>query len=428
MAVDDSMNERMIKAARIHIAGEARDTLRIVEEKLSDSPDAMRYFYSVLSHVFSGRIPSRAVPTQKNVGTLCIHVPEELIYAAGAVPVRLCSGSHAFEQAGADLLPAKSCPLVKATVGMLQIASLTREQEFSLIVSPSTCEQKKKAGEMLEEFGYSVYHLELPSSKNSEEARIYWRRSVKKFVHVLEKTTGQAITARRLIKAIGTVRSAQIAYRRLHNIMKSPHPVIRGSDAMLVMSAYLYDDLPRWTAAVDKLVGELEERKNNRYKAGSGQAPRILFAGSPPIFPNLKLPLLIELAGGLLVADEVCSSSRLLYDMVAYDEAHCYDLIPSLADRYLKPCTCPVFNSGLDRKRRLMDMAASFAVDGVIYQSFAGCMPFEFEKRGIGKSLSEAGIPVLFIETDYGPDDAGQLATRVEAFLESLKARKRRSA
>ena len=34
--------------------------------------------------------------------------------------------------------------------------------------------------------------------------------------------------------------------------------------------------------------------------------------------------------------------------------------------------------------------------------------------------LEEAGIPVLDIETDYTDNDAGQLRTRVEAFVEML--------
>jgi len=33
-----------------------------------------------------------------------------------------------------------------------------------------------------------------------------------------------------------------------------------------------------------------------------------VFTGSPPVFPNLKLPLMIEQADGVIVADETCSS------------------------------------------------------------------------------------------------------------------------
>jgi benzoyl-CoA reductase/2-hydroxyglutaryl-CoA dehydratase subunit BcrC/BadD/HgdB len=43
----------------------------------------------------------------------------------------------------------------------------------------------------------------------------------------------------------------------------------------------------------------------------------------------------------------------------------------------------------------------------------------------VAETLNKEGIAMLYIETDYSPDDMGQLTTRIEAFLESLKTRKR---
>jgi len=37
------------------------------------------------------------------------------------------------------------------------------------------------------------------------------------------------------------------------------------------------------------------------------------------------------------------------------------------------------------------------------------------------KRLEKEGIPLLRIETDYSDEDAGQLKTRIEAFLEMIK-------
>ncbi|MEJ2529472.1 MAG: 2-hydroxyacyl-CoA dehydratase family protein, partial [Gammaproteobacteria bacterium] len=191
-------------------------------------------------------------------------------------------------------------------------------------------------------------------------------------------------------------------------------------------NAFFFDDIERWTDAVDALNRELQQRQDEGFQAAQRKAPRILFTGSPPIFPNLKLPLLIEEAGGVVVADETCSSSRMLYDMAAVDEWRLYDMVDALADRYLKPCTCPIFTNNLDRQRRLLELAASFEVDGVVYQSLAGCQVYEMEQSSIAASLNGQGIPMLYVETDYSPDDMGQLSTRIEAFIESIKARKRK--
>ena len=39
----------------------------------------------------------------------------------------------------------------------------------------------------------------------------------------------------------------------------------------------------------------------------------------------------------------------------------------------------------------------------------------------ITEALKAAGIPSIVIETDYGDEDEGQLRTRIEALLESVK-------
>ena len=208
--------------------------------------------------------------------------------------------------------------------------------------------------------------------------------------------------------------------------MESSPSVLYGKDLFLITNAFLFDDIDRWTDAVTTVNNELEKKKEVGEFVGAKRTPRVLFTGSPPIFPNLKVPLLLEEGGAIVVADEVCSSSRLLYDTVTYDEDNLYDMIPAIADRYLKPSTCPFFTSSADRKRKLINMAERFAVDGVVYQAFSGCQLYEIEQRVIGKALMNEGIPMLYIETDYSPEDTGQLSTRIEAFVESIIARKMR--
>jgi benzoyl-CoA reductase/2-hydroxyglutaryl-CoA dehydratase subunit BcrC/BadD/HgdB len=413
-----------------HLSRQAREAGIALDHLIDDfdgNPAAMQYFYGLFRRVY---VQGEALAhTGKLIGTTCIQVPDELIYALGATPVRLCNGSHHYDQVGADFMPAKSCSLVKATLGMLHAAEpIPRLGKPDLIVNPTTCDQKKKASAMIAGMGYAVYDLELPSVKDSEAAREYWRRSVREFAQQLRAITGQRLTRRKLQAAMALTGRAQAAFRQLHNLRKASPALILGKDVFLVTNAFFFDDIERWTAAVDALCAELAQRQADGYQAAQRKAPRILFTGSPPVFPNLKLPLLIEAAGGVVVADETCSANRMLHDMTAVDEWLLGEMVDGLADKYLKPCTCPIFTRNDDRRRRLLELAASFAVDGVVYQSFAGCQVYEMEQKSIADALNAQGIPMLYIETDYSPDDQGQLSTRVEAFLESIKARKRRLA
>ncbi|TCJ15108.1 2-hydroxyacyl-CoA dehydratase [Parasulfuritortus cantonensis] len=410
-------------------AREAEVMLDKLVDEFTDNPAAMAYFYDLFRRVYiQGEALER--PAAPQVGMTCIQVPEELIYAVGATPVRLCNGAYHYDQIGADFMPAKSCSLVKATLGRLQDQEMgvPRVGKLDMIVNPSTCDQKKKAGAMMEEMGYAVHHLEFPNVKESEAARIYWQRSVRDFAVQLQKLTGKRLTRKRLNQAMARTRRAQTAFRALHNLRKQAPSVVLGKDVFLVTNAYFFDDLERWTDAVEALVAELKERAAAGFNAAQRKAPRILFTGSPPVFPNLKLPLLIEEAGGVVVADETCSANRMLYDMPVVDEWLVNHMVDSLADHYLKPCTCPIFTRNDDRCRRLLDLVRDFEADGVVYQAYSGCQVYEMEQRSVGKVLNEAGIPMLYVETDYSPDDMGQLSTRIEAFLESIKTRKRQRA
>jgi benzoyl-CoA reductase/2-hydroxyglutaryl-CoA dehydratase subunit BcrC/BadD/HgdB len=408
-------------------AREAENILDHITDRFDDNPQGMEYFYDLFRRLYcQGEELTHDRPL---IGTTCIQAPEELIHAFGAVPVRLCNGSYHYDQIGADFMPAKSCSLVKATLGMLGSENaIPNVGKLDLVVNPTTCDQKKKAAEMFRAMGHEVYDMDMPSTKESESARLFWRESVHDFAERLAKVTGNRLTRGKLKAAMAKTARAQSAYRTLHNLRKSSPALFLGKDAFLVTNAFFFDDIERWTAAVEKLNAELAERQSEGFQAAQRKAPRILFTGSPPIFPNLKLPLLIEEAGGVVVADETCSANRMLYDMTSVDEWRLYDMVDALADRYLKPCTCPIFTRNDDRQRSLLELAASFNADGVVYQAFSGCQVYEMEQRSIAEALSAKGIPMLYVETDYSPDDMGQLSTRIEAFLESIKTRKRKRA
>lgn len=420
----ETASPRAIKSTRLHLSMEAEDALRMIKEEFQDNPRSMDYFYGLYHKTYgeSGYGGS----DKKYIGVTCVHVPEELIYAAGAVPIRLCDGSHSYERIGAEFTSAKTCSLVNATIGAMHINAEEYRNKFKAIVIPVTCDQKKKSISILREEGFDIWPLEIPSDKESDNSRHFWRVAVHDFTVKLMKLTGRKITKKEIKNAIAKLNKARREFRRLTNLRQSNPSPILGKDVFLVANSYFFDDIDKWTSALMKLNDELERRIQADFAAGNKKAPRILFAGSPPIFPNLKIPLLIEELGGEIVADEVCSSYRLLSDAVSFEEDNYYDLIPAIADRYLKPCVCPIFTSCDDRIRKLLDTVKSAKVDGVVYQSFSGCQLFSLEHHHVSDALKKEDIPMLYIESDYGPEDTGQISTRVEAFLESIQARKRR--
>jgi len=416
--------DRVVKAAAIHYEMEIGKTLAAITDNYPDKLSGMNYFYDLHKNLIRDD-GNRRLRDKKIIATLCIHVPVELILALGAIPVRSCAGSFSTEQIGSEFLPAKSCPMIKSTLGAITYNLLGNRIDPDLIINPASCDQKKRIGDINPDLSEKFYLLELPSTKDSEESRDYWLQSVFKLIRKLEAVTGNKLTAKALKNAIQKVANAQKLYRKF-NELRTSDPIILGKDALLVTNAFFFDDMDRWSYHLNILIEEMEHRKTEGVRVVNDRAPRILITGSPSVFPNMKVPLLIEELGGILVSEEFCSSSRMLWDTVAVDEWHLYDMIPAIADRYLKPSTCPNFTPNNDRIRKILTAINEYNIDGVVCQTFTGCQLYDMETRMIASAMEKAEVNTLFVETDYSPEDVGQMTTRIEAFLHSLKHNKKK--
>ncbi len=405
-----------------HKAMEAVKVLNILKEEFKEPPRAMNYFYDLFEKVYCNKEMLHS--NKLKVGTMCIQIPSEIIYALDGVPIRLCNGFYTDDEIGSDLLPQKACPMVKATVGHLASKNFTDKPD--MIYAPTTCDQKTKAGSTIEGFGYELFDVEFPRTKESEVSREYFRRSIREFAGHLSKQTGKKLTKKNLKNSVQKIGYAQLLYHKLNEMRKEKIVPILGKDIFVVTNAFFFDKIDNWIAAMEDLVQEIEQRVKDGINAAGKVSPRIVYTGSPPIFPNYKIPLIIEESDAVIVADESCSSNRMFNDMVAVDEWFVNDMIDSIADKYLKACTCPIFTKNDDRIRRVIELVKTYKADGVIYQAFAGCTVYEMEQRSVLAAMEKEGIPILYLESDYSPSQSGQLSTRVEAFIESLKIRNRK--
>ncbi|MDD3788171.1 MAG: 2-hydroxyacyl-CoA dehydratase family protein [Petrimonas sp.] len=400
---------------------ESIHVLNALREDFKSPIESMGYFYDLFERVYCKHEPLHEGKVK--IGTMCIQIPSEIIYALDGVPVRLCNGFYTDDEIGGDLMPQKSCPLVRASIGHLSSKNLSDRPH--MIYTPTTCDQKTKAGSTIESFGYDVIDVDFPRTKESEASREFFRRSIREFSMDLSSRMGKKLSKKNLKASISKIGYAQSLYHRLAGFRQNKIVPILGNDMFLVTNAFFFDRIDNWIEAVEKLIAELETRVKDEVHVAGKISPRIVYTGSPPIFPNYKIPLIIESSDALIVADETCSSNRMFNDRVAVDEWFINDMIDSLADKYLKACTCPIFTKNDDRIRRIVDLVKTYSADGVIYQAFAGCTVYELEQRSVLEAMEREGIPILYIESDYSPSQQGQLTTRVEAFVESLKNRRR---
>lgn len=384
-------------------------------------PAAMGYFDYVISEIHGARVEELAAHNRaggKIVGGFCVFVPTEIIQAAGGIAVGLCGGSQFWVPDGEKVLPRNLCPLIKGSVGAKISGTCPYFQFCDLLVGETTCDGKKKAWEVLNEY-VPVHVMDLPQMKREKDYAA-WRDEINIFVNKIEELTGNKINAENLAAAIKTDNARRQALSRLYEARKADPVPISGKDALLISQIAFYDDPVRFAAKTNEVCAELEER----ISAGKGVfpkgAPRLLVTGTPQAIPNWKLHHLVESAGGAIVCEETCTGTRYFSNPVN-EESHDLDgQIRALADRYMG-VNCACFTPNHGRVEDVLRLAREYRVDGVIYYNLQFCHTYGVEYRKVEQALKEAGIPVMLVETDYSEEDAGQIATRVEAFLEILR-------
>jgi benzoyl-CoA reductase/2-hydroxyglutaryl-CoA dehydratase subunit BcrC/BadD/HgdB len=146
-----------------------------------------------------------------------------------------------------------------------------------------------------------------------------------------------------------------------------------------------------------------------------------MLTGSPVVFPNIKVPMLIDEMGGALVADETCMGDRFMYDPLVIADPSFDGVMRAMANRYIRPCTCPTFWDASARIFRLKQMVKDNKVDGVVYHVLRGCLVYDFEYQIIEREFDKLKIPIIRLESDYNDEDIEQLRVRIEAFIELIK-------
>ncbi len=383
-------------------------------------PEGMDFFDFVVGDIHGIRVrelQQHARDGGKVVATYCVFVPDEIVLAAGGVPVGLCAGTAFSIPAAEQVLPRNTCDLIKSSFGFKLGRTCPYVQASHLIVGETTCDGKKKMFEILSEY-QPVHVMEVPNKKN-KVSRELWLSEVVAFKGVVEKLTGNRITEEKLAQAIKLMNGKRRALQRLYQARKADPPPISGKDALLVTQVSFYDDVARDTQQINALCDELEKRIANREGVFPPKSPRILISGCPMAIPNWKLHHVLETAGAAVVCEESCIGTRAFSDLVAEDKQNMDDQLRAIADRYMQ-IHCACFTPNTERIEDIVRLAKEYKVDGVVHYNLLFCHTYANEAVRVDKALDKEGIPLLRLETDYG-DDSGQLRTRIDAFLEMVR-------
>lgn len=351
----------------------------------------------------------------KVFGWLCTYVPEEVIHAAGVLPIRIVGYSQEIDlDDGNAYMYVNNCSFSRSCLQM----GLSGEYDFlDGVVGGSTCDGARRLFDLWRQYVRTPFHhvLTVPR-KYTERAHALYHREVLDLKEHLEKYLGSKITEEALYRSVLLYNESRELLRRLYDLRKQEKPPISGAETLEVLNASFRMSKETFNQWLTDLLSEVSHSERRFF----GRA-RLMLVGS--VLTNAEFVRFIEEQGGMVVTDELCTSTRYWGDPVVLDKG--IPLTEAISRRYLNNFPCARMFPSEERFNRIIQAALDFGVDGVISETIRYCVPYAHDLPLLEKRLREHGIPMLSLDIEYGTSGSGQIKTRVQAFIEMLEAKRR---
>lgn len=365
----------------------------------------------------------RAIERAKSEGVKLVgylpgpYIPEELIYASGAVPVCLGYGGNAQTADHAlSVLPPIICPFARAQVGEMMLKTNPFYGAVDMLVVPSTCQHLRKVGDVWEyREPTDVFKLGVPYDPSEELSLVYFRDRLADLRERLGSLTGVEITDASIREAIAVYDRLRRALRNLSLLRRSVPSAISGLEFMKLNHASLLGD----PVAAAELLEAVHGERSGASPDSRGDLPRLLLVGPNVGFGDYGIYEMVERAGADIVIEDVFEGVRDYWCTVgdggdpldALTRAHLVDRVPAA---FMRSSTGPRF----EHISKLME---DFQARGVIWYELLCCEFYDQEAFFFENKLREADVPVLVVESNYDDLRSGSIRTRLEAFLEVVQ-------
>jgi benzoyl-CoA reductase/2-hydroxyglutaryl-CoA dehydratase subunit BcrC/BadD/HgdB len=341
-------------------------------------------------------------------------LPEELVLAAGAIPVCLVrGGDHSAVEISRKYICRWMDPFCRAQIGY----GLSEEDPYynslDLMVVPITDNHIRAVSDVLAyNTNLDIFTFGVPHMKEQSTFE-YYLYGLTKLKQKLEAITGTDITDTNLREAISLCNRERDLFRKISMLRKSKPVPISSRDFIALNHGSC---IAEKAFMVDLLESIYEDLKKGVTEEQQG--PRILLTGSTLAMGDSRVLDLIEAAGGIVVMEEFAEGIRFYWEDVTPNG----DLMNALANCYLMKRVCPAwFRPGDERRDFLIKLCGDYQIDGVIWYQLMFRESYKTESYYFPEQLKrKTGLSMLEVESDYDPSESGNIRTRIETFLYNL--------
>ena len=355
----------------------------------------------------------REQPGGQVVGHFQVYFPEEIVHAAGLLPLAVVGAGESLEARQADShIGSFVCSICRTS---LELGLSGRLPPLAAFYTQPICDAARNlAGIWSRNFeGQVAEILYLPQNAASRHAAPYLRDEYARLLRRVESIAGRPVTAADLNRSIALFNESRRLLRRLYDVKRETPWLLGASEAYLltragcVMPRERHNELLR--DALDRLAAR-EGRQQDRV--------RVVFEGGFCEQPPLDMLKLIEEAC-YVVDDDLLIGQRWLTEDVP-DSTD--DPLAALATAYFESSSySPVQHDPRKPKEEmLLRRFESARAEAVILAAAKMCEPGLDEQVAYSDALSARGIPFLLLEFEEKMTAFERTRMEVETFVESI--------
>ena len=360
------------------------------------------------------------------VAFVCENIPEPLLNLGNSFSVRLRAPHTGSMDISTYYMTSFLCEYSRA---LLERAIEGGYNFADCIIAPDGCtmmnrcvenmELLKTMGADKEKFFFS--NMEIPLKNDDNGLELYVLQCKNHILDPLHEAYGIDISDQAIRKAVEEHNHVCRLIRAIGEFRKEDKPRITGYEFHVLTLA---TSVAPKHLVIEKLEETLEELQT-RQPDESSYRTRVVVVGSE--VDDSGFIKLVEETGAYVCADRFCYGSLPGRDVIELTDDE--DALTQVCRAYISRCQCPRMmnmEKVYGRKEYVRDLAEEYHADGIIYEQVKFCDPWAYE-RMMGSTMlrDDFGYPVLSVDRPYNiSSSAGQMRTRVQAFVESIEIKK----
>lgn len=344
---------------------------------------------------------------KKVVGCLPVYTPEELVHAAGAVPMSIWGGNVKLDKAK-QYFPAFACSIMQS---IIEYGLKGSYDGLSAVMIPCLCDtlicmtQNWKSG-----VDIPMIPFVHPQNRKMQAGIEYLESEYETVKEKLEKILGVQIANEEINKSIEVYNEHRKAMQEFVDLVPKHLNTITPYYRNAVIRSGHFMLKEEHTKLVKELNSLLKEMPEEKFDGKT-----VLVTG---IILDSKEILDVLYDNHLAIAfDNTAQESRQFMTLVPDGEYGIGRLARQWAE--IEGCTLAYDPKKL-RGKMIVDNVKKYNIDGVIYALMKFCDPEEYDYPIVKSDLDEAGVPSLYIEIEQQSTNIEQIRTRIQTFAEIL--------